>query len=93
MMNSMTNSFFCMCLMALGTKYFAYENDHVWPLIAAAAMLLSFYLGTLLREARYLSTYAVYTSCLSIHPVYTSCLYLSIHPVSRRDTEANTPRM
>jgi hypothetical protein len=52
MMNSMTDSFFCMCLMALVTKYFAYEDEHVWPLIAAAVMLLSFYLSTLCRQAR-----------------------------------------
>jgi len=58
MMNSMTNSFFCMCLMALATKYFAYENAHVWPLIAAAAMLLCFYLSTLCRQVLALDEYS-----------------------------------
>ena len=77
LMNSMTNAFLCMCLMALGTKYFAYENDGVWPLIASAAMLLSFYLSLLLREARHLSTYDI-----CIYP-YDICIY----PVLRRVTE------
>ena len=52
-MNSMTLSFFAMCIGALVIKYFAYETHMAWlPLIAAVAMLLCFYLLTACRQVR-----------------------------------------
>merc|ERR1740124_1342728 len=35
MMTSMTSGFFCLCLGALCTKFFAYERQNLWPLLAS----------------------------------------------------------